>query len=77
MSKPKYKTGKQIKSIAEFSTSKASYFRVNFGLSGLKTRHKSFLISWQYRTLELFINRGSVYEANLIKKEELNESISN
>jgi hypothetical protein len=39
---------------------------INFGLSGFKTRHRSFLISWQYRTLETFINNGKVYEADAI-----------
>lgn len=68
MSKPKYKQGKQIKTVADFSKSNNTWFKVNFG-NRQKTLHRSFLISWQYRTLELFINRGSVYEADNIKGE--------
>jgi len=68
MSKPKYKQGKMIKSIADFAKSDKKWFKVRFGGDKLKTVHRSFLISWQYRTLELFINRGSVYEADEITK---------
>lgn len=66
MSKPKYKKGKLIKTISDFANSKSNWFMINFGLSGFKTRHRSFLISWQYRTLETFINNGKVYEADAI-----------
>ena len=67
MSKPKYKQGKPIKSIADFAKSDKTWFKVRFG-NKLKTLHRSFLISWQYRILELFINRGSIYEAEEITK---------
>jgi hypothetical protein len=70
MSKPKYKQGKMIKSISDFAKSDNTWFKVRFG-NKPKTLHRSFLISWQYRTLELFINRGSVYEADLIQKEKI------
>ena len=66
MSKPKYKQGKMIKSIADFAKSDKKWFKVRFG-NKPKTLHRSFLISWQYRTLELFISRGSVYEADEIE----------
>lgn len=69
MSKPKYKQGKKIRSIADFAKSKNQWFKVYFS-NEPKTRHRSFLISWQYRTLEIFINKGWVYEADLIQKEK-------
>lgn len=62
MSEAKYKQGKQICSVAEFEKSERLYFRVKFGDKFL-TRHRGFLISWQYRTLKNFINRGWVFEA--------------
>ncbi len=65
LSKPKYRLGKQIKTIADFSNSKCTYFKVYFG-NGYKTKHRAFLISWQYRTLETFINRGHVFETETI-----------
>jgi len=63
MSKSKYKQGKMIKSMSDFAKSDKTWFKVSFG-DKLKTTHRSFLISWQYRTLELFINRGAIYEAD-------------
>ena len=62
MSKPKYKQGKQICSISEFDQSECLYFKVRFG-NRFQTKHKSFLISWQYRTLLNFIQSGRVFEA--------------
>lgn len=69
MSKPKYKQGKMIRSIADFAKSKSKWFKVYFG-NEPKTRHRSFLISWQYRVLENFINAHWIYEADLIQKEK-------
>lgn len=68
MSKPKYKQGKLIKTVADFSKSNSMWFKVNFG-NKPKTVHRSFLISWQYRLLEKFINHGRVFEADNIKGE--------
>jgi hypothetical protein len=68
MSKPKYKSGKQIQSISEFDQSNCTYFMVNFG-DGLRTKHKSFIYSWQYRIVKHFIERGSIFEATLIKQD--------
>ena len=50
MTLPKYKFGKQIRSISEFDQSECLFFRVKFG-KYYRTIHRSFLISWQYRTL--------------------------
>lgn len=62
MSKPKYKQGKQICSMADFEKSECTYFKVKFG-NKIQTKHRAFLISWQYRTLKMFIDRGLVFEA--------------
>ena len=73
MSKPKYKQGKQITTIAEFANSKSMWFKVHFGNQS-KTIHRSFLISWQYRLLERFIDRGCIFEADsIVQKEKDNE----
>ena len=64
MTPPKYKTGKQISSISDFDQSECKFFKVRFGGErNFQTKHRSFLISWQYRTLKMFIERGWVYEA--------------
>lgn len=65
MTQPKYKIGKQIHSVAEFEQSDCTFFKVRFG-NNLKTIHRGFLISWQYRTLLIWIERGGVYEAESI-----------
>ena len=65
MSKKKYKQGKQICSIADFDNSDRDYFIIRFG-NKPQTKHRSFLISWQYRTLSQFIERGRVFEADKI-----------
>lgn len=62
MSRPKFKTGKQIKSISDFDQSECMYFKVRFG-NKLQTKHKSFLTSWQYILLKRFIQAGSIFEA--------------
>ena len=62
MSKSKYKQGKQICSMADFENSECRYFKVKFG-NRIQTKHRGFLISWQYRTLKLFIDGGLVFEA--------------
>lgn len=65
MSKPKYKKGKQIRSIADFEESKAKYYKVEFGDKNVRTIHMSFLISWQYWMLRKFIKSGRIWEAEL------------
>ena len=62
MSKSKYKQGKRIMSMADFEKSDCTYFKVKFG-NRIQTKHRGFLISWQYRTLKLFIDGGLVFEA--------------
>ena len=58
-----------IRTVAEFSNSESTFYVVLFGFQE-KTKHRAFLISWQYRTLEKFINDGCVYEAELIVHEK-------
>ena len=65
MTKPKYKKGRRIQSVADFSRTCWLWFIVEFG-NTKKTLHRSFLISWQYRTLEQFVNAGRVFVANPI-----------
>lgn len=66
MAKRKYKRGKPITSMADFENSNCTYFRVYFGCTNPQTKHRGFLISWQYRTLKQFIDRGWVFEAEEI-----------
>jgi hypothetical protein len=65
MSKPKYKQGKQICSISEFDTCESKWYKWHGA-----TRHRSVLISLQYRTLLETIQRGWLYTAELIDKAE-------
>lgn len=69
MTPRKYKKGKMIRTVAEFSKSGSTFYIVRFGFQEM-TKHRAFLISWQYRTLERFINDGNVYEAELIARGE-------
>ena len=62
MSKQKYRQGKQINSIAEFSESESKFFIVHFGNKPC-TKHRAFLISKQYRLLERFVSNGKIFEA--------------
>ena len=71
MSKRKYEKGKRICSVSDFEKSDATFFIWND-----RTRHRSVLISLQYRTLESIIYAGRLYEAQLIegaKKEATDE----
>lgn len=58
MTKPIYKQGKQIKSIADFDQCESTFYKWNG-----KTVHRSVLISLQYRTLMLAIMRGQLFVA--------------
>ena len=64
--KAKYKKGQKIVSVGDFEKSSVMFFRVIFG-NCERTKHRSFLESWQYHTLYLFIHNGWVYEANQIE----------
>ena len=68
----KYKRGKKIESVSDFEKSHSLWFRVIFGTNE-RTKHRGFLMSWQYHTLELFIRRGYVYEAELIQNDQMEE----
>lgn len=63
MSKPKYKQGKQIKSIAEFEKCDNTWFKWNG-----RTRHRAMLESLQYHTLDLTIKGGRLYRAERIEE---------
>lgn len=68
--KAKYKRGKKIVSVGDFEKSPAMFYRVKFGRDE-RTRHRGFLTSWQYQTLETFIHRGWVYEADPIDGDNM------
>ena len=57
----RYMLGCQIKSVSDFSKSNSQMFLVYFG-SQQKFLHRSFLISQQYRTLEMWCARGMIFE---------------
>jgi len=65
MSKARYKQGKQICSIAEFDVCESKWYKWNGA-----TRHRSALMSLQYRTLLNTINSGRLYVADFIESEE-------
>ena len=64
-SKRKYKARYQIESMTAFDEFDGDWFIVRFG-NRCKTIHRSFLISWQYRTLKAFVDRGDVCAAERI-----------
>lgn len=63
MSKAKFKKGKRIESISEFDNSEKHWFKFRD-----KTVHRSFLISWQYRTLLNAIIKGFIFECEDVTK---------
>ena len=69
MTPRQYRKGRMIRTVTEFSKSGSTFYIVRFGFQEM-TKHRAFLISWQYRTLEKFINDGCVYEAELIVHEK-------
>ena len=68
MSKSRYKQGKRICSISEFDACESLWYKWNG-----KTRHRSVLMSLQYRTLLNTIIGGRLYTAELIDKAESEE----
>ena len=60
--KAKYTRGKMIESVADFEKSTATWYKVRFG-NKEQTRHRGFLISWQYHLLKSFIDRRWIFEA--------------
>ena len=65
MSNSKYKAGRKIESIADFSTCESSLFKWHY-----MTKHRAFLMSLQYRVLENIINSGSLFIAELKDEED-------
>ena len=65
MSEPKYKQGNRIYSISEFDNCESEWYKWNG-----KTRHRSVLMSLQYRTLLNTIISGRLYTADLIETQE-------
>lgn len=71
MSKRKYRVGLPVHNTAEFDAYNGNWFIVKYG-NTFKTTHRSFLISWQYRTLKRFIDRGWIYIADRIEENDDN-----
>lgn len=65
-SESKYKAGRKIESIADFSTCESVYYKCHN-----MTKHRAFLMSMQYRALVNIINNGYLYTAEL--KDEVKE----
>jgi len=65
MSKARYKKGKQIQSISEFDSCESLWYKWNG-----RTKHRSVLMSLQYRTLLNTIISGRLYTAELIENVE-------
>lgn len=61
----KYKKGKKIESVGDFEKSHSLWYKVIFGANE-RTKHRGFLESWQYHTLDMFIRSGWVYEAEQV-----------
>lgn len=69
MSLVNYQKGRQIKSVSDFELSFwVDKFVVIF--SEPKVVSRSFLISWQYKTLKDRINKGTVFVAEKIGESE-------
>lgn len=69
MSKPKYKKGKKIETVADFEKSKCEYFKVHE-----RTTHRAWIESWQYRVLKNYINAGAIFEAEGVENEQKEKS---
>ena len=68
MSKSKYKIGKKIETVADFEKSTFTFFKI-----GIKTYHRGWLESFQYRVLKNYISSGNVHEAVWIANEKYKE----
>lgn len=68
MSKAKYKKGRKIESIADFEKSSCQYFKVME-----KTTHRAWIENWQYRVLKNTIQKGFLFETELIENEKTEE----
>jgi hypothetical protein len=69
MSKRKYKAGYCFMTMSGFSAYGGTYFMVDFGNGKLKTLHRGFVESWQYRVLKQFVEQGRVYTVERIEEE--------
>lgn len=66
MSKPKYKQGKQVTSVAQFDESETRFFKWQN-----KTLHRGFITAWQYHFLKMQIEQGKLYEADFIEERNV------
>lgn len=68
MSTKKYRKGHKIRSMVELARADmyTDFYIVQFG-STEKTLHRGWLMSWQYRQLELAVQAGRVWTAERIE----------
>ena len=59
----KFKRGKQLLTVSDFDQCESTWYIVYYDGIHPRTRHRSVLISLQYRILMNYIRRGAVYEA--------------
>jgi len=72
VSKRKYEKGWQIWDLDDFENNVSDFYIVRFG-DTYKTLHRSFIMSWQVRTLLLFIKHKRIWTARLIESEVSDE----
>ena len=65
VSKPKYKLGKKIETVADFEKSTCTFFKI-----GIKTYHRDWLENFQYRVLKNYISSGNLHEVYLIESKK-------
>ena len=70
MTARKYRKGHKIRSMIELARADmyTDFYIVQFG-STEKTLHRGWLLSWQYRQLELAVQAGRIWAAERIKDE--------
>ena len=68
--KSKFNKGRQLLSVGDFEQCGSQWYIVYYDGIHPRTRHRSVLISLQYRTLANYISIGKVYEA--IEREKGN-----
>lgn len=59
----KFIKGKQLLTVSDFDQCESLWYIVYYDGIHPKTRHRSVLISLQYRTLMNYIRKGAIYEA--------------
>lgn len=69
MSKKKYKAQYQITSMTDYDKYEGLYFVIKYG-DTMKTTHRGWVESFQYRTLKNMVLNGRVYAAEELRNEQ-------